>query len=391
MRQLLALTLSDLQRRIRDKSVVIFALVVPLALMSVFNLVFGATEDLELAPATVAISAPAGDPMAQVLTTVVRDLDRSDELDVTVHEVDEATGRRQVADGDAGIALLVPEGFGEAVQQGRSVTVEAVRGDEAGLETDVVLSVVDGVLGQFASGAVTAQAALAQGVPPAELAEVVEQATTGGPSYDLVSGQAADEQLDAGAALVAGQAGLFLLFTVSFGVTGLLVDRETGVLSRLRSMPLPAWVIVTSRALVSFILGVVATSVLLAVGSVLFDARFGSVPAVAVLVVCASAAGTSLMFLVVRVARTSEQAGIVSSIAALVLGIGGGAFFPVSSTGRFAGLLDLNPVAALLRGLGTTSGGGGLADIGTSVAIMLGFGAVMLAASRLVPERGVLS
>ena len=49
------------------------------------------------------------------------------------------------------------------------------------------------------------------------------------------------------------------------------------------------------------------------------------------------------------------------------------------------------PVAALLRGLGTTSGGGGLADIGTPVAIMLGFAVVMLVVSRLVPDRGVLS
>ena len=49
------------------------------------------------------------------------------------------------------------------------------------------------------------------------------------------------------------------------------------------------------------------------------------------------------------------------------------------------------PVAALLRGLGTTSGGGGLGDIGVPVAIMLGFVVVMLVVSRLVPDRGVLS
>ena len=45
----------------------------------------------------------------------------------------------------------------------------------------------------------------------------------------------------------------------------------------------------------------------------------------------------------------------------------------------------------LLRGLGTTSGGGGLGDIGVPVAIMLGFVVVMLVVSRLVPDRGVLS
>lgn len=391
MRQLLALTAADLLQRIRDKSVVIFALVVPMALMTVFNLVFSATEDLEIEPVTVAISAPAYDDLARVLTSVVRDLDGADELDVTVHEVGAAAGRSQVEDGDAAIALLVPDGFGQAARMGEPVTVEAVRGDEAGIEADIVLSVVDGVLGQLASGAVTARAALAEGVPPDQLAALVEEATSGGPAYDLVQGQAADEQLDSGAALVAGQAGLFLLFTVSFGVTGLLVDRESGTLARLRSMPIPGGVVIASKALVSFVLGVVATAVLLSLGGVLFDADFGSFPAVAALVVCAAAAGTSVMFLIVRVARTSEQAGIATSIVALVLGIGGGAFFPISATGPWSAVLDLNPVAALLRGLGTTSGGGGLGDIGVPVAIMLGFGAVMLLVSRLVPDRGVLS
>ena len=390
MRELLALTASDLLQRIRDKSVIIFALVVPMALMTVFNLVFGATEDLDIAPVTVAISAPAGDDLAQVVTSVVRDLDGADELDVTVREVDAAAGRRQVEDGDAAIALLVPAGFGAAARAGGAITVEAGRGDEAGIEADIVLSVVDGLLGELASGAVTARAALAEGVSHDELGAVIEQATTGGPAYDLTRGQASDEQLDSGAALVAGQTGLFLLFTVSFGVTGLLIDRESGALARLRSMPIPGWVIVASKALVSFVLGVVATGVLLALGGFLFDADFGSLPAVVVLVLCA-AAGTSVMFLIVRVARTSEQASIATSIVALVLGIGGGAFFPVSATGALSRVLDLNPVAALLRGLGTTSGGGGLADIGVPVAIMLGFGVVMLLVSRLVPDRGALS
>ncbi|WP_299925977.1 ABC transporter permease [uncultured Nocardioides sp.] len=391
MRQLLALTGSDLLQRMRDKSVLIFALLVPLALMTVFNLVFGAADDLEIDPVTVAISAPADDDLAPMLTGVVRSLDDADELDVTVVETDEAGARRQVEDGDTPLALVVPVGFGEAARAGEPVTVEAVRGDEAGLGAEIVLSVVDGVLDQVASGTVTARAALAEGVAPADVGPLVEQATSGGPAYDVESGQASDEQLSAGAALVAGQAGLFLLFTVSFGVTGLLVDRESGTLARLRSMPIPGWVIVAAKALVSFVLGAVATGVLLAVGGYLFDADFGSVPAVALLVLCAAAAGTSVMFLVVRVASTSEQAGIVTSIVALVLGIGGGAFFPVSAAGALSGVLDLNPVAALLRGLGTTSGGGGLADIGIPVAIMLGFAVVMLLASRLVPDRGVLS
>ena len=42
----------------RDRSVLIFALAVPLALMAVFNLVFGGSTRIELEPVTVAVSVP---------------------------------------------------------------------------------------------------------------------------------------------------------------------------------------------------------------------------------------------------------------------------------------------------------------------------------------------
>lgn len=390
MRQLATLAATDLVQRVRDRSVLIFAIAVPLALMFVFNLVFGATEDIKLEAVTVAVAAPPDDAMAAVVTDAIRSLD-GDAFDVTVDELDAVTARARVDDGDAAVAILLPDGFGAAVRSGTPVTVEAVRGEGASLETDVVLSVVDGVLEQFAAGAVAARAGEAEGVPPEQLGRLAEQAATGGPAYELVEGEAASEQLDAGAALVAGQAGLFLLFTVSFGVTGLLIERETGTLARLRSMPMPSWYVVAAKALVSVVLGVVATAVLLTAGGFLFDADFGSPLAVGLLIVCATTAGTSVMFLIARVARTAEQAGITTSIVALVLGIGGGAFMPVSAGGSLATVLDLNPVAALLRGLGITSSGGGIADLGVPIAIMLGFAAVMIVVSRLVPDRGALA
>lgn len=391
MRTLLTLTVFDLVQRVRDRSLLIFALVVPLALMTVFNFIFGSTEEVDLAPVTVAVSTPAGDELGAVLVDVVRSLPEQADLEVSVDEVDAPTARSRVEDGDAGLAIVVPDGFGAAAQAGRPTTVEAVRGDGVGVEADLVLSVVDGVLEEIAAGAVTAQAGLAEGVDHQDVPALVEAATSGGPSYDLEQGRASDEQLDSGAALVAGQAGLFLLFTVGFGVNGLLAERETGTLTRLRSMPMPGWHVVASKALVSLVLGVVATAVLLTVGGFLFDADFGSLPAVAVLVLFASVAATSVMFLVARVARTSEQAGIATSIVAVVLGIMGGAFFPITATGPIAPLLDLNPVSAFLRGLGITSGGGTVADIGGPVLVMVVFAAVMALTARLVPDRGALA
>lgn len=385
MRQLWTMTASDLRQRVRDRSVIIFALVVPLAMMFVFNLTAGDASDRPLDPVSVAVSAPAGDDLAAAIGTALASLDA---MKVTVVPSSADDARAAAKAGTVELALVVPDGFGDAVRAGRPTTVEVTEGEESSLSTDVVLSVVTATLTRLRAGAVTAAAAAEAGVAAADLGSVTQQALSGAPGIDLVQGRAASEQLSSSAALVAGQAGLFLLFTVGFGVLGLVAEREQGTLARLRSMPMRPGLIVAAKGLVSYVLGVVATAVLLTVGSMFFDVGFGSPVAVAVLVLCAVAAATSLMFVIARVARTAEQAGVLQSIIAVVLGVAGGAFFPLSTTGVLDTLVGLNPIAAFTRGLGITSGGGGLGAIGVPVVLMLGFAVVALAASRLVPDRG---
>lgn len=384
-RQLWTMTASDLRQRIRDRSVIIFGLLVPLALMSVMNLTMGDVEDTDLEPVTVAASVPAGDRFGEAL---VGALTGTGVVDVTVRPVAEDEVRDLAASGDAGMGVVVPDGFTAAVQQGRPATVDVVEGDDAGLETDVLLSVVRAVLDQLAVGAQTAEAGARAGVPHQELAALAERAATQAPAVTLTQGEAASEQLSMSGALVAGQAGLFLLFTVGFGVLGLVAEREQGTMARLRSMPMRPGLVVAAKALVGYLLGVAATSVLLGTGSVLFDVSFGSPLVVAVLMLSAVAAATSLMFVIARLARTAEQAGIAQTVLAIVLGMAGGAFFPITGTGLLGQVLDLNPVAAFTRGLGISSGGGGVADVAAPVAILLGFALVAVVVSRLVPDRG---
>ncbi|PVU84050.1 ABC transporter permease [Cellulomonas sp. WB94] len=379
------MTASDLRQRVRDRSVVIFGLVVPLALMFVFNLTIGSTDDLALEPITVSASVPAGDQLA---ATLVSALAQVDAFAITVDEVPADEARSQVRSGKAQLAVVVPDGFGEAVQRGGPAVVDVTEGEGSGIETQIALSVMQGVLDHLSASAVVVNAGLQSGVAPDQLGALAQQAGAATPTVTLTEGKASTEQLSTSGALVAGQAGLFLLFTVGFGVLGLVAEREQGTMARLRSMPMRPGLIVAAKGLVSYILGVVATTVLLTVGARFFEVSFGSPVAVAALVLCAVAAATSLMFIIARVARTAEQASVAQSILALVLGVAGGAFFPLTATGLAGRLLDLNPIAAFTRGLGITSGGGGLMDIGVPVVIMLGFAVVGLAVSRLVPGRG---
>ncbi len=388
MGALWTMTASDLRQRLRDRSVIIFALIVPLALMFVFNLVFGAATDSGLQPTTVAISAPSEDQLAPTFATVLEQIDL---LDITVEQASEAEARAAAKDASADVALIIPDGFAASLAAGNGADVTALESDTAGLEGTVVLSIVQSLLTQFGDGAVAATAGFDLGIPPAELAQVAQDAATAGPALTLTPGTLSQEQLSPSAATVAGQAGLFLLFTVGFGVLGLISEREQGTYARLQSMPMRPGLIVAAKGLVSFILGVVATAVLLASGAAFFDVSFGSPLVVGVLIVAVVTASTSLMFIVAKVASTPEQAGAAQSILAVSLGIAGGAFFPITGTGALAAVLDLNPIAAFIRGLGISANGGSVTDIGGPLAIMLGFAVVTLIVAAAVPDRSATS
>jgi ABC-2 type transport system permease protein len=391
VRALWIMTLSDLRLNLRNRSVFLFALVIPASLMIVLSITSdtdeatGLTRSQDPSPVSVAAAIPEDDRLGGILLMTLTHLD---DLDVDVERTSADLARAQAGTGQADLALVVPEGFTDAVQAGRGPTVRTVRADGTGTEVELLLSVIGGILEQFHDDALAAKAATTGGVPADELDQIALQSALREPSVAFREGRTSSEQLSDTGSLVAGQAGLFLFFTVGFGVLALVSERETGTWARLRSLPLRPWTILASKALVSYVLGVVSTGVLLAVGVLLLDVDFGAPLPIALLVLCAVAAGTSLMLVVARLARTAEQANLFQTALAMVLGLAGGAFFPLSVPGPLDTLLDLNPVAAFSRGLGITSGGGGPTDLGTPVAIMLGFTAATAAFSLLLPDRG---
>lgn len=386
MGRLLVMVASDLRQQVLDRSILIFGLVVPLALMWVFSLVFAPlTEELE--PITVAVSAPADDPAAQAITQALGSLGEEG-FEVAVVESAPQELPALLADGEVGATLEVPQGFGAAVTVGEAPEVTLELGGSAGTEGTVVASVVDEVLRQLTATGRTAAAAGALGADGPQIESLVRAEASAGPAVGWSTSLATVEELTPREAIVAGQAGFFLLFTVGFGVLGLVVEREWGTLSRLVSMPIPTWWVPLSKGLSSWVLGVLATGVLLAAGTVFFDdVDLGSPPVVAVLVMGVVAAATSIMFLIAKVARTAEQAGVAQTIVAVTLGMSGGSFFRVDAEGLLGQVLLLNPVSALSRGLGVVSGGGGVVDLAPVLLAMLLFTVVMLALAALTPGR----
>ena len=383
---ILTMTASDLRQRVRDRSVLIFGLAVPFALMWVFNLLFsgvGSSESLE--PITVGVVAGADDLVVAGFLDVV---DSIDALEITVEPLDGGDVEAVVDAGEVDMALVFPEDFAGLVQAGGSPTVEAfTSGGGTGLEEQVVLSVASGFLDRVATATRAAAAANEAGVSGDQLTAISQQVATAAPTVVAEVGAGSDEQLSLQGYLVAGQTALFMFFTVGFGVIGYLQERDVGTLPRLQSMPMAPSAIIMAKTLTSFVLGVVATSVLLGAGATLFDLSFGAVVPVAVLVLVAVAATTSLVLLITKVVSTAEQAQVANSIVGLVMGILGGAFFPIGGSGWLALVSDLTPPAAFIRGLGITNGGGGVADLATPLAILAAFLVVSVVLWFVLPQR----
>ncbi len=374
----------DLRRSLRDRSVLIFGLVVPFALMIVFNLLFsgiGSSEDFDpVAIAVAGVEDPMVSPLADILAAQLP-------METTVQRLDAAGARAAVEDEDVDLAVIVPDGFGPAIQSGGSPTIELLDRGDGSIEVGIAASVVEGFVSQLALASRTAAAAGLAGLTGPAIGDLASEVAQADPLLSAVPGAVADEQLTLQGSLVAGQTALFMFFTVGFGVISLLEERDQGTLPRLQAAPIHPRSIVVAKTLTSFVLGLVATAVLLGAGSLLFGVTFGSVVPIAVLVVATVAAATSLVLVVIRIARTAEQANTMNSILGIGLGVLGGSFFPIGGDGWLARLSDLTPPAALIRGLGITHGGGGVADLAGPLATVGGFLGAAVVLSLVIPDR----
>jgi len=368
------ITRKDLRQRIRDRSAVLFAVVVPLGLAALFGGLFGDFGTGNLGTLRFGVVDDDGGDVAalfveQVLPSV------GEELDIVVSDAsDEESAVSAIEAGDLDAVFMVPAGFSESVRLGAGATMRVLTSAERGLAGHIAGAIADGFATRLTGTQVAVAAALSSGVPPEMAPEVARQASQIVAPVRLVTGQAENQTLDAPTYLAAGMAVFFLFFTVQLGVISYLEERQQGTLARVLAAPLQRWHVLAAKGLTSLMIGVLSTGTLVVATSFLVGARWGDPVGVAVLVVAGVLSATILVSIVSVLARTAEQASIWQAIFAIVLGMLGGAFFPVvNGPGLLAQLSLITPHAWFLRGLGTLRGGGGALDVLPAAAAMLLF------------------
>jgi ABC-2 type transport system permease protein len=373
----------DLRQRVRDRSAILLAIVVPLGLAAIFSLIFGPAETPSpFAYALVdqdrsAISRTFGD---DVLTSL------EDNDIATVAEMDEAAARAGVRDGDLDAAFILPAGFADDVQSQAPAQIDVVGSVDAATATDVARSVASSYVDGLNAVRVAVAGVAHEGgaVSPGQLQEVAEQTVAAAPPVALEDTSAAAHVLDVKTYFAAGMAVFFLLFTVQFGVSSLIEERAEGTLSRLLAAPVRRSSILVGKLLTSVALGIVSLTVLVLGTSVLLGASWGNPIGVAMLIIAGVLAATGITSVVASLAKTAEQAGSWQAVVAVTLGLLGGAFFPIQQSGSVMATVSLiTPHAWFMRGLGGLAGGGEALAVLPAVAALLLIAAVTGAVASL--------
>ncbi len=359
----------DLRQRLRDRSALLVAIVVPLVLASIFGLIFHnavggrisfklGLVDQDHGPVAQAFSAGALGPLErQGLIAVKR-------------EPTLAAGRRDTDQGKVAATFVIPAGISDAIGHGRPARLRVIGNVDSSIGTQVAQSIAQSFadatdtarIVATATGAASINSQLVASLPqPIAIADVSTR----------------NRQLDAGTFYAAGMAVFFLFFTVQFGISSILDERRDGTLARMLVAPISSSAVLVGKLLTSLVLGFLSMAILALATHFLIDAHWGNVLGVVILIATGVLAATCIMTLVATLAKTPDQAQSWQAMVALVLGMLGGAFFPVAQAGGLLATLSLAaPQAWFIRGVENMTGGAGVrAVIGPAVA-MLAFAAV---------------
>ena len=389
-RNALAIAWKELQVLFKDRGQLAVLFLMPVMFASVIGSAFGGGTPGIAVYLVNQDTGPYSDRVEEVLYEV--EALRITELE-TVEQAD-----RQVADGEALAAIVIPADFSQKVdayeQTKIQVIVDPTQQQYGGIITGIMNEVVTPVIyqGEIQYGIRTvmnesgafdeadpqvrsAVEAQTMGVVMTQLAEMFEnpQITVTGEDLEGVETQSLDS---AYSYTMPSYAVMFAFFIVGTIAASILTEKEEGTFRRLLASPLHRGSIIAGKMLAYMLVVGLQVLMVLGVGSAFFDIPLGDSPLGLVLVTLALAlAAASLGMLVAALARTRSQVDAVGMVIGIVLGAVGGAITPIPEEGFLHLLSQFTPHAHAIEGyLKLMSQGAGVVEVLPQVGLLAGVG-----------------
>jgi ABC-2 type transport system permease protein len=338
IRKVIAIGWLNVQQMLRNPAEMVGAILLPVALTLVFGSAFGGGEQQ---PTTI----PIADEDMSAYSAQVTDLLAAEEsFEVTA--VARVEAERRVREGESAIAVIVPEGFGAAVERG-DATIQVMR-DPASENGFATMAVLQGVTVRM-SADVAAASVYSQMPFPVPSTTFAERYLTADalwepvPPVSVVGQTVVASKVRGDAELASnntqystGFTVMFIMFVTFGGASGILEEREQGTLRRLLITPNHKTVLVIGKIFGIVMTAVLQALILIGIGAAFFGVPWGSDPlAVGILFLAYILSVTGLAILVSAVVRSRDQLSGLMPLLSVGLAMLGGSFWPLQIVSPF--------------------------------------------------------
>ncbi len=394
MKKILAIAWKDLRSTLRNRPALVMMLVAPLGLAALLGFAFGGSGGFDIAATKIVVAnldkggAEPGQNAGAAIQKILTSKDLSDVV-ATKTAMSADAARKAVDEGDAKVAVIIPEDFTSVVYGSDPAATSQVELYE-NPTAEIGGSIVEGVVGQVLADFNGARAAAAGAVALRE---------AGGPSASMLAARAAETFTHAGGvsaglqviqrspkvgksgtdvsvtgSILSGMMIFFMFFGAANVARTILTEDRDGTMPRLFTTPTRHGTIIAGKFVAVFLTVLAQAIVLLIAGRLIFSIHWGRIDVVILLTVVAAGVAGGLALLVISFAKTPAQAGAIGSGVYLVLALLGGNFTGTAQTGTtYAFIQQFTPNGWLLHGWDTAMRGGGVADIRWQALVPLGF------------------
>ncbi|MBK9436223.1 MAG: ABC transporter permease [Micrococcales bacterium] len=372
-----------LRRSLRDRSILIQALVAPIVIALVVGAAFGSGFSLNV---TIGI---ADADRSEISTQIAKGLVGSGGDGIAFSAVgDPQSVEAAVESGSYDAVVVMPAGLGEAVLAGEAAQLDVVGAATDPLATSVAQAVAGGVAAELQTARVTAVAANQAGVE--DVTASIQKAVASPPAITVEQGEV-DGTFSVMAYFAPGMAMLFLFFIIGDGARSIVAERKQGTLPRILAAPVSPTSVLLGKTAQVMVVGVLSMTAVWLITWLGFGADWGDPVGVFVVIVAAVTAIAGISLLITGFARTENQADALTTIVALLFAVAGGTFF-LGATGVLNTMRLFTPNGlALSAFVDLSAAQSGLAGVMPQVLLLLAIGIGTATAGLLALRNKVLS
>ncbi len=386
MRRVFAMAGLNLVQIFRDRGELVSVIVLPLLLTWVFGAAFGSGGG----GAGRALGVPVADlDKTAYSARIISAIDEPDSSDAL--RVSEASARKLVAEGQAPVAVIIPEGFGERIEDDEKARIYVVR-DPGSASAQAIVQTVDGAATRVAADAEAARVAASALGGATEFERLFVYADglwspdppVGVESRVVLATAARENELKSppNTQYSLGFTVFFVMMVALGSAGGILEEREIGTLRRLLAAPLRRSQILLGKSLGVVLVASFEAAMLVGFGALVFGVPWGTDPLpVALVLFSLVMASTGLGIMISALVRTRGQMSALTPVVSTALAMLGGCYWPIEIASPFMQqVAKLTPTGWAMVGLkDVVARGMGIEAVILPVAILLGFAALTLA------------